>query len=107
MAVVTQEPRGLVRRIIAAAADQLAQHPAIPAEAREAFRATAISVIEHQITAMLGCDSVPLAGWTIVPSERQARRERIVEALQRGESPRAIASRELVTVRTVQRLAQP
>jgi hypothetical protein len=103
----TSKPRGVVHRIIAAAADKLAQHPSIPPETREAFRATVISVMEHQITAVLGCDSVPLAGWALVPSERLARRERIVEALRQGESPRAIASRELVTVRTVQRLAQP
>ena len=98
------KPKGVVHRILAAAAETLAQHPSIPVENREAFKAQVISVMEHQITAVLGCDSIPLAGWAIVPSERQARRDRIVEALRRGDASPHIASRELVSVRWVNKL---
>jgi hypothetical protein len=98
------KPRGVVHRIIAAAAEQLAKHPSIPPENREAFRLTAISVFEQQVSAIIGCDTVQLTGWAIVPSERQARRERILDALRRGDVPSHIASRELVSVRWVEKL---
>lgn len=98
------KPRGLLNRIIAAAAEQLAKHPSIPPESREAFRINAISVFEQQVSAIIGYDTVKLTGWVILPSERQARRERILEALQRGDLPSHIASRELVSVRWVEML---
>ena len=52
----------------------------------------------------IGTGTVPLAGWVIAPSARQDRRERIVDALRRGDSLDAIASRELVSARTVRRV---
>jgi len=98
------KPRGLVHAIIAAAADKLSQHASIPPENREAFRATAVSVIEQQICSVIGYDTVQLTGWIIPPSQRLAQRERIVAAIHQGERPRVIASRELVSIRTVERL---
>jgi hypothetical protein len=103
-AMTTTKQRGVVHRIIAAAAEQLAQHPSIPAENRDAFRLTAISVFEQQISDIIGCDTIQLTGWTIAPSERQARRDRIVAALRSGDQPAHIASRELVSVRWVEKL---
>lgn len=96
----------LVHELLAAIARRLTASPAIPPENREAFAAVAPRLIEEAIISVLGCDSVQLTGWVIAPSERQARRERIIAALRQGEPPAVIASRELVTVRTVQRLRQ-
>jgi len=97
-------PSGLLTRIITAAADRLAQHPSIPVDSREAFSAAAVSVFECAINDMLGADSVRFGGWAIVPSQRNARRERIIEAIRAGHSTAEIASRELVSQRQVQRL---
>jgi len=97
-------PTGLLTRIITAAADRLAQHPSIPAESREALSAAAVSVFECAINDMLGADSVRFGGWAIAPSQRNARRERIIEAIRAGHSTAEIASRELVSVRWVNKL---
>lgn len=99
------KPQGIVRRIISSAAERLAQDPRIPADAREAFRATAVSVFEQQVRDLIGCDSVLLTGWRVTPSDRQARRQRIEMAIRSGEPAAAIAARERVTAAWVRMLA--
>ena len=98
------KPKGIMHRIIAAVADKLAQHPSIPPENREAFRATVISVFEAQVCAFIGYDTVRITGWVIAPSERRARHDRIVAALHDGQTSAQIASRELVSVQWVNKL---
>lgn len=98
-------PRGLLHVIIAGAAERLAAHPSIPAANREAFRATAVSIIEQQISAVIGGDTLRITGWVMPPSARQDRRDRIEAALQAGESPKVIAGRELVSRRWVEKVA--
>jgi hypothetical protein len=97
-------PKGLLQVIIHAAAERLAADPAVPASHKEAFRKTAISIFEQQVKAVLGCDTLRVSGWEIEPSARQDRRERILSALAKGETPRRIAGRELVSERHVRRL---
>lgn len=99
------KPRGgIVHRIISSAADRLSQDPRIPADARDAFRATAISVFEQQVRELIGCDTVRLTGWRVTPSERQARRQRIEVAIKSGEPAGSIARRERVSESWVQKL---
>ena len=95
-------PKGVIHCILGKAADMLARFDQIPAENVDAFRAQFIRVMEQAITDSIGTDTVPLSGWVIAPSARQDRRDRINEALRRGDCMHAIASRELVTLRTVQ-----
>ena len=102
----TPKPRGVIHCILAKGADLLVTFDRVPAENVEAFRAQFIRVMEQAINDSIGTDTVPLSGWAITPSARQERRARIIEALQRGESAEAIASRELVTPRTVRRLRE-
>lgn len=102
MAVVKEQP--LVHVLVAAIARAVVEHPSVPAENRDAFRAVAPRLIQEIIRQTLGCDSVQLTGWVLAPVERQARRERILSALLSGDKPRAIASRELVSVRLVEKL---
>lgn len=96
--------RGILGRIIDSAAERLSRHPDVPAANRDAFRATAVSVLEHEVCSILGYDEVRLRGWVFIPSERRARRERIIASLKAGESPSTIAARERVSLRWVQRL---
>lgn len=94
----------LVHELLEAIARRLTASPAIPPENREAFAAVAPRLIEETIRSVLGCDTVQLTGWVIAPSERQARRERILAAIVAGEAAGVIASRELVSVRWVEKL---
>ena len=98
------QSRSLLQTIIHAAAERLADDPCIPDENRAAFRATAVTIFEQQVSAVLGADTVRISGWIIPPSVRQDRRERIERALRDGETPKAIAGRELVSERYVRKL---
>lgn len=102
--IETPKPRGVIHSILAKGADLLVKFDRVPAENADAFRAQFIRVMEQAINDSIGTDTVPLAGWVIAPSARQDRRERILGALQLGDDPAAIAARELVSVRTVQRM---
>jgi hypothetical protein len=94
----------LMGRIIAGGAERLAKRWDVPAENREAFIAAAVSIFEQQVCDILGGDSVRLNGWIMPPSQRQARRDRILSAMRDGDDLHAIASRELVSLRWVQKL---
>jgi hypothetical protein len=94
----------LMGRIIAGGAEHLAKRWDVPAENREAFIAAAVSIFEQQVCDILGSDSVRLNGWIMLPSQRLARRDRILSALHDGDDPQAIASRELVSVQWVRKI---
>lgn len=99
----------MLARIIAIAADRLAQDPCIPAETREAFRQTAVCVFEGAVVDLVGGDSWRTAGhsmrgWVIAPSSRKARRGRILTALAAGEPASSVAQREHVSARWVRAL---
>lgn len=96
--------QGLLHTIIEGAAERLALHPSIPEANRQAFRATAVHVIEQQISAVIGSDTLRITGWAVPPTQRLERRERIERALAAGESVKVIAGRELVSQRHVRRL---
>ena len=49
-------------------------------------------------------DTLRITGWSVPPTERMERRERIEQALRAGESVKAIAGRELVSQRHVRRI---
>lgn len=98
------QPRGLLQTIIHAAAERLAADSRIPPESRAAFRATAITIFEQQVSAVVGADTLRITGWAMPPSVRQDRRDRIEQALLAGEAPKAIAGRELVSERYVRKL---
>ena len=100
----TPKPRGVIHAILAKGADLLVAFDRVPAENAAAFRAQFIRVMEQAINDSIGTDTVPLSGWAITPSARQERRERIIEALQVGDSAATIASRELVSVQWVNKL---
>lgn len=97
-------PKGLLQIIIHAAAERLAADPAVPASHKEAFRLTAISIFEQQVSAVIGSDTLRISGWIIPPSARQDRRDRILQALASNEPPKRIAGRELVSERYVRKL---
>lgn len=98
------KPRGLLRTIIDGAAERIALQTWVAPENREAMRATAVSILEQQISAVLGSDSITLSGWVMPPSQRLERRERIEAALRAGESVKVISGRELVSQRWVFRV---
>lgn len=98
------QPRGLLQTINHGVAERLAADPLIPPESRAAFRATAITVFEQQVSAVVGTDTLRITGWVMPPSVRQDRRDRIEQALLAGETPKAIAGRELVSERYVRKL---
>ena len=91
------KPRGLLQTIIASAAERISMHPSIPEENRAVLRDAALRVIEQQISAVIGFDSIKISGWAIPPSQRMDRRERILAALHAGESVKAIAGRDAVS----------
>ena len=97
-------PRSPLRTIIDAAAESIAAQSWVLPENREAMRAAVVSIFEQKVSAVIGYDSVVISGWVMPPSARQARRDRIEEALAAGESPKAIAGRELVSPRWVLRI---
>lgn len=84
----------------------VAEHNSVPPENRDVFYAVGPRLVQEAIRSVLGCDSVKLTGWSVVPTERLARRERILQALEAGEEPARIASRELVSARWVRKLRQ-
>lgn len=98
------KPRSLLQCIIDGAAERIATQFCILPENHEAMRDAAVHIIEQQISAVLGADSIVISGWLMPPSQRLARRERIVAALRAGERAQAIADRELVSARWVWRL---
>jgi hypothetical protein len=104
--VDASKSRSTLQTIIAGAAERIAMQPWVPLENREAMRATAVSIFEQQIIAVIGADSIMISGWVMPPSQRLQRRERIEAALIAGESVRAVAQRELVTQRWVRRLRE-
>lgn len=97
-------PKGLLQTIIHAAAERLADHPAVPAPHKAGFRLAAISIFEQQVSAVIGADTLRISGWIIPPSARHDRRERIMQALASDEPPKRIAGRELVSERYVRKL---
>jgi hypothetical protein len=101
---VGQVSKPLAQVLVDAIVRAVAEHPSVPPENRAEFARVGPRLVQEAIQRVLGCDSVQLTGWVIVPSERLARRERIVRALEAGELPARIASRELVSVRWVQKL---
>lgn len=105
MSAAPPRPRGILQRIIHAAADKLAADPTIAPDARDAYRAAIVHVFEATICDLIGCDTVQISGWSIAPSARANRRERILQALEAGEPVRTIAARELVSERWVRKLA--
>jgi hypothetical protein len=94
----------ILTRVIHGAADRLAMDQSIPANSREAFRATVVCVIEQQVRDIIGYDEVRIRGWSVLPSVRAARLRRINEAVRSGEEPAAIARRECVSTQYVRRL---
>ena len=102
--IETPKPRGVIHSILAKGADLLVKFDRVPAENAAAFHAQFIRVMEQAINDSIGTDTVRWAGWVIAPSARQDRKDRIVDALRRGDSLDAIASRELVSARTVRRV---
>ena len=98
------KPKSIIHSILAKGAELMIAFDRVPAENAVAFRAQFIRVMEQAINDSIGTDTVPLSGWAITPSARQERRERIIEALHRGDTSPAIASRELVSVRWVNKL---
>lgn len=97
-------PQGVLQRIIHGAAARLAAHADVPEAHREALRTTAVSIFEHEVCRVIGCDTVQISGWSIAPSERANRRERILAAIAAGDAARVIAARELVSERYVRKL---
>lgn len=96
----------ILTRVIGAAAERLAQHPSIPPENRVAFRQAAESVMHGTWASMFGGETVWVRIYAArITAEDRARREaRILEALALGDAPEAVARRERVTVRWVQKL---
>ncbi len=98
--------RSLAQTVIDGIVEYVATSALLPPENRAAWYAQGPRLVEEAIRSRLGCDSVQLTGGVIVPSERLARRDRILRALEAGEAPVRIASRELVSVRWVRKLRQ-
>jgi Trp operon repressor len=98
------KPKPLAHVLLEAMADGIAKVEGIPADKADAYRTNMVSVLQQICRDVLGCDSVQITGWVITPSEREARRYRILQALHAGEMPARIASRELVSVKHVERL---
>jgi hypothetical protein len=103
---VGQVSNPLAQVLVDAIVRAVAEHPIVPPENRAAFYAVGPRLVQEAIQRVLGCDRVTLTGWVIVPTERLARRERILRALEAGEPPARIASREVVSVRWVRKLRQ-
>lgn len=104
---MSTRPPSILARVISASAVSLAQRWQVPADNREAFVATAESVLAEQWSALFGGETVRVRFYAPKESQRQRddRRQRIVAALQGGESARAIAKREGVSHRWVNKLA--
>lgn len=96
----------ILSRVITAAAQRLAQDPAIPVENRQAFAATAASVMHAQWSAMFGGETVKVRVYAPHQSAtaRADRRARILEHLRRGHRPADIAAAEGVSERWVRKL---
>jgi hypothetical protein len=101
-------PPSILARVIAASADTLAQRLQVPPSNRQAFVSTVESVLYSQWATRFGGETVRVRFYAPQESQRQRdeRRNRIVEALRKGEAPRVIAKREGVSSRSVYRVAQ-
>ena len=102
---MTRTP-SILARVISASADSLAQRLQVPAANRQAFVATTEAVLAAQWCSLFGGETVRVYAPRETQRQRDDRRARIVAALQRGESPRAIAKRENVSPSWVHRLAK-
>lgn len=99
------KPISMLTVIITAAADRLAQDSRIPVENREAFRASAISVMHQQWSDLFGGERVRMWTARTWSGERKDRQRRILAAIAAGEAAKVIAGRERVSERWVQKLA--
>lgn len=92
----------LLTTVIDRAAEALSTDPRIPAAARTAFAQHAAHVLRVQFAALVGGERIyaPKLGEV----ERAARNQRILQALDCGETPRSIARRERVSEQWVRRL---
>jgi hypothetical protein len=97
-------PQGVLKQFIDRGAAKWAAHVDVPDENREALRATAVRVLESLACEMFGPARVYIRGWVTEPSTRADRLQRILDAIAEGEPPKAIAARELVSVRWVEKL---
>jgi hypothetical protein len=96
----------ILTRVLAAGAQRLAERWQVPAENREAFLQVASYVLESEWSTRFGGEQVRVWAPRTPAAERQARRGRILQASQSGESPTLIAQREGVSARTVRRLVR-
>lgn len=97
-------PPTVLRRLLSAGLEQLANHYHVAPERREAFIHQGVHIIEAQASAMWGGEQVRLWVSRTPSAERAARRERVVRALKAGEDPAAVAKREGITERHARRL---
>jgi Mor family transcriptional regulator len=99
---MTQRDPPILTRLIRAAAERLAHDACIPDANREAFRQTCASLLHAQFSLHFGGERI------YAPREsswlRMERRQRIEQALQRGDTPPQVARREGVSLRWVQRV---
>ena len=97
-------PPTILRRLLSAGLEQLADHYRVEPERRAAFVASGVHIIEAQASAMWGGEQVRMWVSRTPSAERAARRERVVRALKAGEDPAAVAQREGITERHARRL---
>lgn len=101
---VTKRRPSMFRQLIRGAATRIAADPSIPPENREALAQHAEHIIWHQWRELFGGDVVNLRAPDIEPCEREARAQRIAQALSSGEPATVIARRENITERSVRRM---
>jgi Mor family transcriptional regulator len=94
----------LLGRLIRAVADRLANHPSIPEQNRETFKATAALAIEAELRSHFGGEQVRLYIPKFGGETRKARDERITAAIAAGEAAPSVAKRESVSERHVRRV---
>lgn len=99
-------PPSILSRVITASASSLAQRLQVPPANLQAFVSTTEAVLSAQWCSLFGGETVRVYAPRETQRQREERRERIVAAIERGESPRAIAKRESVSPSWVHRLAK-
>jgi hypothetical protein len=95
---MTRRP-SILSQVLAQGADALADRWQVPAETRPAFRATFDSVMREAFKLRAG-ERIPSWGFFVAKESTEQRlqqRRRILEALDQGQSPAAIAIKEGVT----------
>ena len=94
----------LLGRLIRAVADRLSNHPSIPEQGRELFKATAAQVIEAELCNHFSGEQIRLYIPKFGGETRKARDERIAAAIVAGEAAPIVAKRESVSERHVRRV---